>query len=86
MGNQDILDGDTPVFAKILEIIAGERRPQVGDDTVRQTESVNYILEQLGCFLRYRHDERLVLNLLGEFVNGNVYIFDMSWLERPDHV
>jgi hypothetical protein len=44
------------------------------------------VLKQLGYLLHGCGDKGLVLDPLGELINGDIYIFEASrsWLERPD--
>ena len=46
------------------------------------------VLKQLGYLLRSCGDKGLVLNPLGELINGDIYVFEASrnWIEGPDHV
>lgn len=83
--HRDILDEDTLVFTKFLEIVACESRPEVRDNTVRQAESVDDVFEKISCLLGSGNDQRLVLNPFGEFVNGDVDILEVprSSFERP---
>ena len=61
---------------------------EVGDNVVRETESVDDIFEELDCLLSSSRDKRLVFDPLGELVNGNVHVPKTTWrwLERPNHV
>jgi hypothetical protein len=49
--HQNILDNYASVVADVLEIVAGERGPQVGNDVVRQAKAVDNFIEQLSCLL-----------------------------------
>ena len=88
MGNGDIFDEDATVFAEVLEVMASKCSSKVGDDAIRETESVDDIFEELDCFLCSSRDERFILNPLGELINGDVYVpkTTWSWLERPNHI
>ena len=46
------------------------------------------IFIELNCLLCSGRDERLVLDPLGELVNGDVYVPETTWrwLERPNHI
>jgi hypothetical protein len=50
--HQNVFNYYASVIAEVLEIIAGERRPQVGNDAVRQAKAVDNFIEQLICLLR----------------------------------
>jgi hypothetical protein len=52
----NILDNYASVIAEVLEIVAGERGPQVSDDVVRQAKAVNNFVEQLSCLRRSPRD------------------------------
>ena len=79
MGNRDILDGDALVFAEVPKVMASKRSSEVGDDAVRDTESVYNFFKEFDCFLRGSRDEQFVLNPLGELVDGDVYIPETTW-------
>ena len=51
MGNGDVFDGDASVFAEVPKMMASKRSSKVGDNVVRETESVDDIFEELDCFL-----------------------------------
>ena len=51
MGNRDVFDGDGLVFAEVLKMVASECSPKVGDNAVRETESMDDIFEELDCLL-----------------------------------
>ena len=51
MGNGDIFDGDASVFAEIPKMVASECSSKVGDNVVREIESMDDIFEELDCFL-----------------------------------
>ena len=51
MGNGDIFDGDASVFAEVQKVMVSKCSSEVGDDAVRETESVDDIFEGLDCFL-----------------------------------
>jgi len=61
---------------------------KVGDNAIRETESVDDILEELDCFLCSCRDKRFVFDPLGELVDGNVHVSETTWhwLERSNHV
>ena len=50
MGNEDIFDGDAPVFAEVPKVMASKCSSKVGDDAVREIESMDDIFEELDCF------------------------------------
>ena len=74
MGNRDVFDGDASVFIEVPKMMANKHSSKVGDNTIRQTKSVDDIFEELDCFLCSSQDERFILDSLGH------------WLERPDHI
>jgi len=88
MGNGDVFNGDASVFAKVRKMVAGKRGSEVGDNAVRETESMDDIFEELNCLLFSGRNKWLVFDPLGELVNGDVYVLKTTWrrLERPDHV
>ena len=51
MGNRDIFDGDASVFTKVPKMMTNECSSKVGDNAVRETESVDDIFEELDCLL-----------------------------------
>ena len=88
MGNRDVFDGDASVFAEVPKMVTNECSFEVGDNAVRETESMDDIFEELDCLLCSSQNKRFVLDPLGELVNGDVNIPETTWrwLERPDHV
>ena len=74
MGNREVLDGDALVFTEVPKVMASKHSSKVGDDAVRETESVDDIFEELDCFLCSSRDERFILYPLRELVDGDVYI------------
>ena len=68
--------------------LTSKHSSKVGDDAVRETKSVDDIFEELDCFLCSSRDERFILDPLGEFVDGDVYVPKTTWcwLERLDHI
>ena len=68
MRDRYILNGYAPILLEIPEVAAGKCRTKVSDDTVRQPKPMNDVVEEL----RYRLNERLVLDPLGEFVNRDI--------------
>jgi len=51
MGNRDVFDGDASVFAEVPKMMASKCSFEVGDNAVRETESMDDIFEELDCFL-----------------------------------
>ena len=86
-GNKDIFDGDASVFVEVPKMVTSECSFKVGDNVVRETESMDDIFEELDCLLYSGRNKRLVFDALGELVNGDVYVPKTAWrrLERPDH-
>ena len=88
MGNGDVFDGDAPVFAEVPKVMASKHSSEVGDDAIWETESMDDICKELGCFLCCSRDERFILDPLGELVDGDVYVPKTTWRwhERINHV
>ena len=78
MGNRDVFNGDAPVFAEVPKLMASKRSSEVGDDAIRETESVDDIFEVLDCLLCGSQNKRFVFNPLGELINGDVHIPETS--------
>ena len=57
MGNKDVFDGDASVFTEVPKMMNSECSSEVGDDAIRETESVDDIFEELDCFLCSSRDE-----------------------------
>ena len=51
MGNGDVFDGDASVFVEVPKVVASKRSSKVGDDAIRETESVDDIFEELDYLL-----------------------------------
>ena len=51
MGNRDILDRDASVFVEVPKVMASKCSSEVGDDAVRETESVDDIFKELDYLL-----------------------------------
>ena len=51
MGSRDVFNGDASVFAEVPKVMASKRSSEVGDDAVREAESMDDIFEELDCFL-----------------------------------
>ena len=88
MGNGDVFDGDASVFAEVLNMMTSKCSSKVGDDAVRETESMDDIFEELDYFLCSGRDKRFILDPLGELVDGDIHVPEAAWrwLERPHHV
>ena len=50
MGNVDVLGRDASVFVEVPKVMASKCSSEVGDDAVRETESVYDIFKELDCF------------------------------------
>ena len=74
MGNGDVFDKDASVFAKVPKMMASKHSSEVGDNAIRETESVDDIFEELDCFLCSSRDEQFILDPLGELIDGDVDI------------
>ena len=79
MGNRDVFDGDALIFAEVPKMVTSECSSEVGDNAVRETESMDDIFEELDCFLCSGRDKRFILDPLGELVDGDVYILETTW-------
>ena len=88
MGNGDVFDRDASVFVEVPKMMTNECSSEVGDNAVRETESVDDIFEELNCLLCSSRDKRFILDPLGELVNGNINVSEATWrwLERPNHI
>ena len=88
MSNGNVFNRDAPVFAEVPKMMADKSCPEVGDDAVRETESVYDVFKELDCFLSSSCDEWFVLDPLGELINGDVHVPETSWrrFKRPDHI
>ena len=73
---------------QVPKVMASKCSFEVGDDVVRETESVDDIFKELDCFFCSSRDERFILNPLGELINGDVYVPETTWrwLKRANHV
>ena len=69
-------------------MVTSECSSEVGDNAIRETESMDDIFEELDCLLCSSQNKWLVFNPLGELVNGYVHVLKTAWsgLERPDYV
>jgi hypothetical protein len=65
MGNRDVFDGDTSVFVEVPKMMTSECSSEVGDNVVRETESMDDILEELDCLLCSSRNKRFVFDPLG---------------------
>ena len=76
------------VFVEVPKVMASKCSSEVGDNAVRETESMDDIFEELDCFHCSSRDERFILNPFGELINGNVYVLETTWrwLKRPNHI
>ena len=88
MGNGDVFDGDTAVFAEIPKVMTSECGSEVGDNAIWETKSVDDIFEKLDCLLCSGRNKWFVFNPLGELVNGDIHVPETTWrwLERLDHI
>jgi hypothetical protein len=50
--HRNVLNYYASVIVEVLEIVIGERGPQVSNDAIRQAKAVDNFVEQLSCFLR----------------------------------
>ena len=79
MGNRDVFDRDASIFTEVLKVMASKCSFKVGNDVVRETESVDDIFEELDCFLCSSRDKRFILDPLRELVDGDVYVPETTW-------
>ena len=88
MGNGDVFDGDASVFVEVPKMMTSKCNFEIGDNAIRETESVDDIFEELDCFLCSSRNKRFVFDPLGELIDGDIYVPETTWrwLERPDHV
>ena len=88
MGNRDVFDGDASVFVEVPKMVASECSSEVGDDAVREIESMDDIFEELDYLLCSGRNKPFAFDPLGELVNGDIYVPKTAWrrLERPNHV
>ena len=84
----NVFNRNAPVLAEVPKTMAGKRGPKVGDDAVRETESVYDVLKELDCFFSSSCDEWFVFDPFGELIDGDVHVPETSWrrFERPDHI
>ena len=61
---------------------------EVGDNAVRETESMDDVFEELDCLFCGSRNKAFVFDPLGELVNGDVHVLETTWHwpKRPDHV
>ena len=74
MGNRDVFDGDASIFIEVPKMVTSECSSEVGDNAVRETESMDDIFEELDCLLCSSQNKRLVFDPLRQLVNSDVYI------------
>ena len=79
MGNGDVFDGDTPVFAEVPKMMTSECSSDVNDNAVRETKSMDDIFLELDCLLCSGRNQWLVFDPLGELVNGDVHVPKTTW-------
>ena len=78
MGNRDVFDGDASVFVEVPKMMTSECSSEVGDNAVRETESMDDIFEELDCLLCSSRNKWFVFDPFGELVNGDVYVSETS--------
>ena len=88
MGNRDKFDRDASVFVEVPKMMTSKCSSEVGDNAVRETESMDDIFEELDYLLCSSRNKRFVFDPLGELVNGDVHVPKTTWcwLEGPDHI
>ena len=51
MGNKDVFDGDASIFIEVQKMMTSECSSEIGDNAIRETESMDDIFEELDYFL-----------------------------------
>ena len=74
MGNGDIFDEDASIFVEVPKMMISKCSSEVGDNAVRETESMDDIFEELDYLLCSSRNKRFVFDPLGELVNGEVHV------------
>ena len=64
MGNRDVLHGDASVIVEVLKVMVSKYSSEVGDDAVRETESVDDIFKELNCLLCSSRNKQFVFDPL----------------------
>jgi hypothetical protein len=70
VGDRGVVDVDSVVLTEIPKGGPCEGRAQVGNDPIRYTEVVCYVLHEFCCFFRCYFRNRLDFNPLVEFIDG----------------
>ena len=78
MGNRDVFEGDALVYVEVPKMVTSECSSEVGDNAVRETESVDDIFEKLDCLLCRSRDKRFIFDPLGELVDGDIYVSETT--------
>ena len=69
MSDRGPVDPDVISITEVQELLPGEVSSVVGDDTVRNTETVDDVKEEVDCLFRANVGDGLHLYPLGEFVH-----------------
>jgi hypothetical protein len=72
VSNRRIANFDAKIFTVPMKCTAGQLRPVVSDDLVRDPEPIGYRLDELDHILFVDFDHRGRFRPLGEFVNGEI--------------
>ena len=60
-------------------MVTSECTSEAGDNAIRETESMDDIFEELDCLLCSGQNKWLVLDPLGELVNGDIHVPKITW-------
>jgi hypothetical protein len=71
VGDRQVVDINHVVLAKILEGRSCEDQPEVGDDSIRRTEAMCYLLDEIHRFFQCDLSDRSDFNPLAKFVDGH---------------
>ena len=69
MSDQGPVDTDVISITEVQELLLGEVSSVVSDDTVRNTKTIDVVMEELGRLFRANVGDGLRLYPLGEFVD-----------------
>jgi len=93
MSNRSLVDYDVVSVAEVSKLLPGEVSPVVGDNIVRNAESVDDVEEELDHLFRVDVGDGLRLYPLGELVDCYEQVSEAAWapfegsypVEAPDH-
>jgi hypothetical protein len=75
VGDRGVVNVDSVILAKVLEVRASESFAQVGDDPIRHIEAVCDVSDELCRFFRCYFRNRSDFNPLSEFIDANQNVF-----------